>query len=224
MDSIKDLFEAFAQRIRSPVIGYILLMAVLFNWKAFFFLFFSGDPAIDKFAFFDDNTNGWSLLGLPLIAGILAALLTPWVNWAGQVAVQKPMMMQRTRNAQAAHEIALLRAKHKNAENSMVDELIQAAKQDETVLQIEDPEVRTKLEEQISDLRESQKRFFSSESGNNKLELSGNARDIPGSDIGKQMEVLVTLAKNLEERGDYNRANEVIEEVLKLSKQISSGQ
>lgn len=165
MDSIREIFDALSQRIRSPVIGYVILMVCLLNWKVFFFLFFSGEPAAEKFAYFDTHTDGWSLFGIPAIVGVAAAVLTPWINVIGQWAVHLPVMRLRTHNAETAHELALLKAKHKNAENSLIGELIASAKQDEQVKQIEDDEVRERLQQEIDQLREDQ---------DNNVSLSGD--------------------------------------------------
>lgn len=212
MDSIREIFDALSQRIRSPVIGYVILMVLLFNWKVFFFLLFSGEPAETKFTYFDTHTDGWSLFGIPSIVGVAAAVLTPWINVAGQLAVHLPIMRLRTHNAETAHELSLLKAKHKNAENSLIEELIASAKQDEQVKQIEDDEVRERLQQEIDQLREGQ---------DNNISLSGDARDLPGPDIAKQMEVLVNLAENLRERADFEKADEVTEQVLRLSRRIT---
>jgi hypothetical protein len=58
MDSIKEIFEALNQRIKPPIWGYIFFAFVGVNWKALYYLSFSGKPALMKFNYFDANTRG----------------------------------------------------------------------------------------------------------------------------------------------------------------------
>ena len=77
---MKEVFEAFNSRLKSPVFGYFILAFIAFNWKAIFYLFASSSEVAERFKYFDDNTRTSSLLINPLIVGILGAIFYPWVN------------------------------------------------------------------------------------------------------------------------------------------------
>ena len=146
MDSIKEIFDALGQRIKSPVFGYILIAFVACNWKPLYYVFFSGDPALEKFNFFDANTDSWSLYLWPLIFGLLSALVAPWVsNWGAWWAT-KPTNERRIREVNEAHKI--ISAKNKWAAERETEKankeqaLIDAAKRDLEVKEIDDDDVR----------------------------------------------------------------------------------
>lgn len=211
MDSIREIFDALSQRIRSPVIGYVILMVLLFNWKVFFFLFFSGESAEAKFTNFDDHTDRWSLFVFPTIVGIAAAILTPWINVVGQWAVTKPMLIHKKRNAEAAHELALLKAGHKNAENKLIEGLIEAAKQDEQVMQIEDDETRNRLQQQINELREER---------SSNLALSGDASSDRMAGLRMEIELIGKLAENARQLGKHDESNSLLREAIELNRKL----
>lgn len=106
MDGLKELVEAFSARIKSPIIGSIALAFVAVNWRPVFFLFFSGEPASDKFEYFANNTTGVSLLLLPVIVGLAFALIVPWINFWGAKAIESPVSRHRNMQLDAAHAMA----------------------------------------------------------------------------------------------------------------------
>lgn len=218
MDSIKELIDAFAQRVRSPVIGYIILMALLVNWKAFFFVVFSGDTALNKFAYFDANTDWLTLLVQPIGLGIVAAIATPWINLMGQWLVKNPVMKFKKNNIEANHELALLRAKNKNAENNIVDELIRAREQDQRVENIESANERENLRREIATIRDQQNRFFSVEGSGNGIAVSGDARSDYNEALGEEINRLFLMAENLKKYGRHDEADEFVQRAAQLAK------
>ncbi|MFK7793382.1 MAG: hypothetical protein AB8B88_12025 [Devosiaceae bacterium] len=129
---------------------------------------------------------------MPLLLGLAAALTTPWINVFGQWSVKRPEMILKTGNIQAAHELAIIRARLKNAENAIVEGLIEAAEQDVRADRIANDEVRLRLQKQIDELRDRQE---------NNLQLSGDARVERLSTIEAEIERLRELASEARHLG-----------------------
>lgn len=105
MDGLKELVEAFSARIKSPIIGSIVLAFIAINWKPLFFLLFSGESAEDKFLFLSCNTTGYSLYLYPVIAGLVFAFCLPWINFWGAKAIELPVSKHRNMQLDAAHDL-----------------------------------------------------------------------------------------------------------------------
>lgn len=157
MESLKEIFEAASQRIRSPISSYIFLTFLIVNWKPIYFLVFSGETAHSKFEFFDKNTNSISLYVLPLVIGIFGAAVAPYISNFGSWWATKPTNSRRIRETNAAHLI--LQAKNKFAaerenERSIYERsAIEQAKRDEEIASLKDSAVKADLEETITDFR-----------------------------------------------------------------------
>jgi len=158
MDSLKEIYDALSQRIKSPIWGYIILAFIAINWKALYYLFFSGKPTLMKFSFFEANTDVWNLYLYPLTFGLIAALAAPYVsNWGAWWAT-KPINAMRIREVSAAHKV--LQAKNKLAaerenERAIYEQsLIDQAKRDQEISEIEDEEIRQDLEEKVKSSRD----------------------------------------------------------------------
>ncbi len=80
---LKQIAEAWGDRIRSPILGSILIFFTLTNWQALYYLFFAGKPVRARLLYFDANTDNLSLYGIPLFAGLVSAIAVPWVKFIG---------------------------------------------------------------------------------------------------------------------------------------------
>jgi len=204
MDSLKEIFDAFGQRIKSPVFGYILIAFVACNWKPLYYVFFSGDPALEKFSFFDANTDAWSLYLLPLIFGLLSALFAPWVsNWGAWWAT-KPTNEKRIREVNEAHKV--ISAKNKWAAERETEKankeqaLIDAAKRDLEIKEIDDDDVRKDLVGDIVSVREQHDQSFDL----SEKEIEGIASRSMSANLGKLGEKIVSKKSNSRILGVYN--------------------
>lgn len=154
MDGLKELVEAFSARIKSPIIGSIALAFIAINWRAVFFLFFSGEPASDKFAYFTENTTGLSLYLYPVIVGLAFALLVPWVNFLGAKAIESPVTNHRNMQLDAAHTLAERKTRHAIDMETVSAEhrkaLLESAKVDQEIKEADiDEDVRADLEDKL---------------------------------------------------------------------------
>lgn len=157
MDSIKEIFEAMGQRIRSPFWGYVFISFVLFNWKALFYVVFSDSMVEIKFSFFDENTCWQSLYLLPLVFGLFATLCSPYISEYGARWAEKPVNRKRIREVNAAHLVLKsknrLAAERENERAIYEQSLIDQAKRDEEIDNISDPNLRDEVSAKIEDMR-----------------------------------------------------------------------
>lgn len=100
MDFLKDAFEAFDQRIRSPIVGSIGIAFVVMNWKPIWFLFFSEVTVEEKFHFFEANR----LYALPILIGLVFGLAMPWIRLGGAWAATVPSRKLRRMQFDQAHD------------------------------------------------------------------------------------------------------------------------
>jgi hypothetical protein len=113
MDVLKDAFEAMSQRIRSPIVGSIVLSFLVINWKAVAYLLFADQPLLVRFAFWDGNTEWWTLYLAPIFAGLIAALMLPWITLAGTWIANKPVSSRRILQSKAQHKVQMVEIENK---------------------------------------------------------------------------------------------------------------
>ena len=89
-DFMKNVFDAWGERIRSPIIGSVLLAHLSFNWSSYFYLFFAETDAPKRIAYFQDNTTLWTLFVYPGITGLIIAFVIPYVTWFGAILSRTP--------------------------------------------------------------------------------------------------------------------------------------
>lgn len=110
LDYFKDVISASGARVRSPMLGSILLVFVLLNWKEFFYIFFAETSAQVRLSYFDANTSYSSLILFPLIGGIALSILYPWLNLVSEHLAKKPIRSLKRLQGEENHlrEIYLL--------------------------------------------------------------------------------------------------------------------
>jgi hypothetical protein len=86
----KQIVDAWGDRLRSPVLGSILIFFVATNWQSVFYLFFADKPVRARLLYFDANTDGWSLYVIPVIGGVVLAIAVPWISLAGAFLAKFP--------------------------------------------------------------------------------------------------------------------------------------
>jgi len=102
---IKDVFEAFQNRIKSPIFGSISLAFIGINWKALFYLLFSNDLSIaERITLFESKTDILTLLAFPILLGTLIALIMPFINFAAAWAVSWPTTQRRLLGIKSASD------------------------------------------------------------------------------------------------------------------------
>lgn len=156
MDALKDLVEAFSQRIRSPIVGSIAIVFVLANWKPIWYLLFAERPVRQKFRYFDASTDTISLYCIPIGVGVVYAFGLPWVKWAGAWIAQKPhAMLYDLQDGQASarrikgYERATIEEKAKaNLDAARETALLEAAKRRQQASELGEEELSKFVEAQ----------------------------------------------------------------------------
>ena len=100
MDVLKEAFDALNQRIRSPMVGSVLVAFCLANWMPLWVLFFADMPTLEKLTYFEAQTSTVSLYVAPVVLGLGFAIAAPWIKLVGAWVAQGPM--GRLRRLQAS--------------------------------------------------------------------------------------------------------------------------
>ncbi|MDP5219648.1 hypothetical protein Q5Y75_20700 [Ruegeria sp. 2205SS24-7] len=89
------------------------------NWKPFWFLFFAKSTLLEKFAFFDSNTNIQTLLWYPLFVGLGLALALPWIQLGGAILSRRPIELLRQHQSDAIHKQRIYQLNHQIEEEEL---------------------------------------------------------------------------------------------------------
>lgn len=213
MDSLREIFDAMNSRIRSPIFGSIAVMFIIFNWKPLFYLAFAHKPAEEKFQFFDANVTLISGLVAPIALGVLFAIASPWIALFSAWLAEAPTTRRKLRQTKSTDKILTEKLRLDQTRNQLLASeeraLIDAAKRDEEVKEIEDPEIRDELKREIEQLRiassnaEANLSNFISNNATTERELSKYQRN-----MGQIQELLAALERTQFELKDMNEIRE----------------
>lgn len=152
MSELKEIAESIQQRLKTPFFGYIFMSFTVINWDPLFFLF-SQEAVSIKINYFKSNTSHYSVLFLPFILGMAGALISPWLNFLGALWAELPARKRRILSLESEEKINQLKVRIESKKIERVDNFIKSAKQEIEIKNIEDAEVRAKLEDEIETLR-----------------------------------------------------------------------
>lgn len=119
MEFLKDITEAWAQRVRSPILGSIAVSALIINWKAVWFLLFSKVDTLEKFAYFESKTNTLTLIWLPLFFGVTLAVSLPWIQLVGAILARRPVERLKKHQSDVLHEHRVYQFNHQIKEEEL---------------------------------------------------------------------------------------------------------
>jgi hypothetical protein len=112
----KQIFDAWGDRLRSPVLGSVLIFFVATNWQSLFYLFFADKPVRARLLYFDANTDGWSLYGIPVIGGVVLAITIPWITVVGAELAKFPQARLHGVQSSEAHKRRIIEFRLKAVE------------------------------------------------------------------------------------------------------------
>ena len=154
---MKDLIEEIDSRIKNPLFGYFIFSALAFNWKQLFYLIVHNGTVDDRIAHFNNGTNSWSLFILPFFLASAYSILYPWLQYVFIFFGTKPTELQNYLQAQSEHKLLIKKQELEKARSKLLEEaekeLINRAKRDAELENIEDISVREKLQSEIDNLR-----------------------------------------------------------------------
>ncbi|WP_282077681.1 hypothetical protein [Epibacterium ulvae] len=112
MEVVKDIFDAFSERVRSPFLGSILLAFAFWNWQVLWFVLFADVPVADRIAYFDAHTDRWQSYLYPILSGVAFAVFMPWLRYVGAEIAKRPNARLKQLQSEEARQrrIAHIRA------------------------------------------------------------------------------------------------------------------
>lgn len=209
---MNDVLDALSSRFKSPYFGYAFLAFFALNWRGLFLLFTLEATSIERLTAFDQQTNFWSLIFFPLLIGALVAIFSPWIKFLFQWISISPFTKLDDLSLEAENKRLI---KQNELENSRTQqfanrekELIERAKRDEDVAEIDDEKTKEKLIAQIEMLR-NERDALSDKFGNNdryRQTLSNAATELIKAASGKNdgvIRVIRTLAGDTVNAGKF---------------------
>ena len=210
---MKEIFEAFNSRLKSPVFGYFILAFFAYNWKVIFYLLVSGSEVTDRFKYFDNNTSTNSLLTYPLIVGIIGALLYPWINLFFIWMIRRPIERRQVINLISKNNILIREKEFEESRAKLLAtkerELINRAKRDEEIKSLPDEKLRDELQKQIEELRE-QVDVMDKDAKNGSINLSKKP---------SLVEIYLELARLSQSNGNMKQAELYLQSAAEIAKQ-----
>lgn len=152
MDWLKELLEAHNQRIKTPIIGSIILAFIAWNWQAIFYVLFANAPVEDRFQYWERVTSDSTLIFIPITLGTAFAISIPFISFISAAIVKTPINELRKLNQKSAHELALERvAQQQDLEKWKEDLIASALKQQEDLDKLEG-DAKLELEKRLNNL------------------------------------------------------------------------
>lgn len=218
MDWIKEIVDASNSKIKSPILGSIILAFVGSNWKALFYLAFANADVSNKFEYFDENTWWYTLFAIPIIVGLLLSFFNPRIQLIALKLTQKPVQEAKILQLTLANDRLAKKQELEETRRSAIaaveEDLIAAAKRDQEIKLIADDEVRKKLEASVEETR------------NEQPEIAHLSEDsIYGLKLGRLQELISYYDKRRSQaysEGDMSRGNELEVKIGELEEQIYS--
>ena len=154
---MNDLIDALKTRLNSPVFGYFGLALLAFNWQGFFYLFVQDGNALNRIEYFEQHTTIYSIVISPLSFSLAFAVLYPWILFGVASVTAKPTELKDSLQAKSEHKILLMRKHLEEARTSLLAnaefELLERAKRDQELNQLQSEELREKLRSELDQLR-----------------------------------------------------------------------
>ena len=154
---MKEVVDAVNDRIKTPYFGYAILVFIALNWKGFFLLVLSKGKPEEKLALFDAQTDIYTLLIYPLAVGAVVAATAHWLKFLFCIIERKPKELVDNIQLEAEHKKTIKKYKLEKSRSELFavkeNELIDRAKRDEAVEDIEDLEAKEKLISQLNSIR-----------------------------------------------------------------------
>lgn len=156
---MKDVLSAINERIKTPYYGYALLAFLALNWKPLFLLAFSDGKAEERIAVFDSQTSFYSLLILPLLIGLTISLANPWIRLLFARIEKTPRKRYSCIISDEEHDKIVYQNKLKDQRNAAEkleeEQLINRAINDNKISEINNPDVKRKVKNEIEAKRRS---------------------------------------------------------------------
>lgn len=216
---MSDILDAISNRLKSAYFGYAALSFIGINWRELFFLVAAERTVLERIEHFDVNTDTCTLFLYPLGIAALLSLLTPWSKLIFGYIAQKPTSMLGTILAKSENKIIIERTEHENSRNLLFSgreqEVLDQAKRDEQLNDINDPDARADAELRLAKIR------VEKDGGSDVTSL----RSMNTEQIKKQESLansLMGMSVALANKGMYEQANELKIHAQKIEKYLNN--
>lgn len=154
---MKEIFDVVGARIKAPLFGYLFFSFIAINWKALFYLFFAQADVGSRISYFEQHTTISSLIVWPGLFAVFVAVVYPWVSYFFLLACRVPTKLKNNAQADADHDLLLKKQQLEEIRRVQLEnkerELIDQAKRDKEIEEIEDYETKQKTKLAVEELR-----------------------------------------------------------------------
>lgn len=154
---MNDFIDAVKTRLNSPILGYFALALLAFNWQAFFFLLVQEGDALARIQFFEQHTSTSSLVVWPLSFSLGFSVLYPWLLFLVTWVSARPNELKDMVQASSEHKVLLRKKQLEEARSNLLanteKELIERAKRDQELDQLQNEDLKQKLKQELEQLR-----------------------------------------------------------------------
>ncbi|WP_045857957.1 hypothetical protein [Teredinibacter purpureus] len=155
---MKDIIDEIDSRIKSPLFGYFLFSLIAFNWEEMFYLVVDIGSVSKRIEYFHNGTNLYSLLIYPFLVASVYAIAYPWLSYLFMRLSTKPAELKNSLHAESEHKFLTKKQDLEKTRSELLRsaevELIERAKRDAELGEIEDEGIREKLQTEIEQLRQ----------------------------------------------------------------------
>ncbi|HCE1489484.1 TPA: hypothetical protein NGR23_004486 [Vibrio parahaemolyticus] len=192
---MKDIVDAVNARLKAPYFGYALLAFIALNWRGFFVLVLTEGSPEEKLALFDTHTGITTLVIYPFAIGVVVAATAYWLKYFFGYIERKPRELLDNLELEAQHKKIIKQTQLEQSRSNLFavkeQELIERAKRDNEVADIEDSEAKEKLIVRLDAIRAERDRLSQ--------ELQEQRQ--PENSLSKEAKELL-LAASVDKRGN----------------------
>jgi len=154
---MKDIINEIDSRIKSPLFGYFMFSLIAINWAPLFYLIMDAGPVSERIKYFRQGTDSFSLFLYPLLVASVYSIGYPWLHYLFIFLGTKPTELKNSLQAESEHKLLTKKQELEDARSEILKsaekELIERAKRDVELSEIDDEKVRGELESEIVQLR-----------------------------------------------------------------------
>lgn len=185
---MKDIIDEINSRINSPLFGYFTLSLIAINWDPIFYLVVDSGSASERIKYFHHGTNEFSLFVYPFLIASAYSIGYPWLQYLFALIVTKPTELNSSIKAESEHRLLIKKQELEEVRSEILrnaeKELIERAKRDVELSEIDDKNVREKLQAELDQLRKER-----DEMGSEKAQ----GQDIKQPLLSKEQEEIIQL-------------------------------
>lgn len=182
---MKDIIDEIDSRIKSPFFGYFVFSFVAINWAELFYLMLDSGTVDGRIEYFRNGTDFYSLIIYPFLVAATYSIAYPWLQYFFMWSSGKPNDLKNNLQAGSEHTLLVEKQKLETKRNELLKsaeaELIERAKRDAELSEIEDKDIRESLQAEIEQLRKERDAHRSSTNNpeqKDKLDISQEQIDI----------------------------------------------